>query len=234
MVCKTCSWRAEKFGVETNGKFVLGSTNYQLSSVKDHATTGPHAAATSSEEESDAKEAGMSVPPRKLVLKTPTDSAIFRSLQKMNDKDRETVTKLHDIAFYVALHNLPFTQFEQLINLEKLHNVPFSGAYENETACRNFILDTSDYLFEENMKKKLELVNFISILCDGSTDKSITEQEAIFVVFLDPVTNFPSLKFFEVAAPEKSQDAQGLHDAFIDLQTAWYGVDCEEVGVPCF
>ena len=53
-------------------------------------------------EESDAKEAGMSVPPRKLVLKTPTDSAIFRSLQKMNDKDRETVTKLHDIAFYVA------------------------------------------------------------------------------------------------------------------------------------
>ena len=215
MVCKTCSWRAEKFGVETNGKFVLGSTNYQLSSVKDHATTGPHAAATSSKEESDAKEAGMSVPPRKLVLKTPTDSAIFRSLQKMNDKDRETVTKLHDIAFYVALHNLQFTQCEQLINLEKLHNVPFSGAYENETACRNFILDTSDYLFEENTKKKLDLVNFISILCDGSTDKSITEQEAIFVVFLDPVTNFPSLKFFEVAAPEKSQDAQGLHDAIL-------------------
>ena len=133
----------------------------------------------------------------------------------MNDKDRETVTKLHDIAFYVALHGLPFTQFEHQIKLEKLHNVPFSGAYENETACRNFILDTSDYLFEENMKKKLELVNFISILCDGSTDKSITEQEAIFVVFLDPVANLPSFKFFEVAAPENSQDAQGLHDAIL-------------------
>ena len=77
MVCKTCSWRAEKFGVETTGKFVLSSTNYP---VKDHATTGPHAAAKSSKEVSDAKEAGMSVPPHKLILKTPSDSAIFRSL----------------------------------------------------------------------------------------------------------------------------------------------------------
>ena len=80
MVCKTCSWRAEKFDVQTTGKFVLGSKNYQLSSVKDHATTDPHAAAKSSKEVSDAKEAGMSVPPHKLILKTPSDSAIFRSL----------------------------------------------------------------------------------------------------------------------------------------------------------
>ena len=215
MVCKTCCWRAEKFGIDTNGKFVVGSTNYQLSAVKDHGTTGPHSAATKSKEEADAKEAGLSVPPRTLVLRTPSESAISMSLQKMNDKDRETVTKLHDIAFYVAVHGLPFTQFEHLIKLEKLHNVPFSGAYENETACRNFILDTSDYLFAENMKKKLELVNFISILCDGSTDKSITEQEAIYVVFLDPVTNLPTLKFFEVAEPEKTQNAEGLHDAIL-------------------
>ena len=34
-----------------------------------------------------------------------------------------------------------------------------------------------EYLFEETVKKKLELVNFITVLCDGSTDNSVTEQE---------------------------------------------------------
>ena len=131
MICKTCCWRAEKFGIETGGKFVVGSTNYQLSAVKDHGLTGPHAAATKSKAESDAKKAGSSVPPRKVVLKTPSNSAIAMSLQRMNDKDREIVTKLHDIAFYVAVHGLPFTQFEHQVKLEKLHNVPFSGAYQS-------------------------------------------------------------------------------------------------------
>ena len=36
-------------------------------------------------------------------------------------------------------------------------------------------------LFEENVKKKLYLVNFIAILCDGSTDNSVIEHEALYV-----------------------------------------------------
>lgn len=215
MVCKVCTWRAETAGVGTGGKFVDGSTNYQRSAVKDHSTSGPHNAAVKAKEHADAVKSGVSLPPRKVVLQTPSDSAIAKSLQQMNDKERETVTKLNEIAYYIALHGLPFTMFEHQINLEKLHNVSYTGAYENRNACKNFIIDISDYLFEENMKKKLELVNFISILCDGSTDKSITEQEVIFVIFVDPETNLPVMKFFEVAAPENSQDAVGLKDSII-------------------
>ena len=78
----------------------------------------------------------------------------------MSEKNRETLSKHHDISFHIALQRLPFTAFQNQVALEK-------RAYENENACKNFIFGISEYLFEENVKKKLHLVNFIGILCDG-------------------------------------------------------------------
>ena len=66
----------------------------------------------------------------------------------------------------------------------------------------------------------MELVNFIAVLCDGSINKSITEHEVIYVIYVDPKTNLPVMKFFKIAAPdapelERSQDAPGLKEAII-------------------
>ena len=51
--------------------------------------------------------------------------------------------------------------------------------------------------FEENIKSNLALVNFLALLRDGSTDRSITEQEVVYVIFTDPETHLPVLKFFQ-------------------------------------
>ena len=59
--------------------------------------------------------------------------------------------------------------------IEKLHRVNFTGSYENKIPCKTFIFGISEYLFEDTVKKKLELVNFIAVLCDGSTDNSVTK-----------------------------------------------------------
>ena len=40
-------------------------------------------------------------------------------------------------------------------------------------------------------------MNFIAILCDGTTDTSITEQEVVSGFFVDPDTIEPTLTFFE-------------------------------------
>ena len=58
-------------------------------------------------------------------------------------------------------------------------------------------------------------VRIISILCDGSTGKSVTEQEVLFVVFTDPGTRLRTMTFFEVVAPEEGQDAPSLKQAII-------------------
>ena len=106
----------------------------------------------------------------------------------MNEKDRDTVEKLHKISFNIALQGLTLTGLRSQVKIEKLHGVNFTGSYENETACKTFIFGISEYLFKETVKKKLELVNFIAVLCDGSTDNSVTEQEVLCVIFVDPET----------------------------------------------
>ena len=111
------------------------------------------------------------------------------------------------------LQRLPFTSFQNQFVLEELHGVKFTGAYENENACKNLIFGISKYLFEENIKKKLHLVNFIAILCDGSTDNSAIEQEVLYVIFTDPETFKSTMKFLEVVAPADSQDALDLKKA---------------------
>ena len=50
------------------------------------------------------------------------------------------------------------------------------------------------------------MVNFLPVLCNGSIDKSVSEQEIVFVAFADPETRKPSFVFFEAIAPSKSQD----------------------------
>ena len=61
----------------------------------------------------------------------------------------------------------------------------------------------------------MELVNFIAVLHYRSTNKSITKQEVIYEIYVDLKTNLPVIKFFEIAAPEHSQDAPGLKKAII-------------------
>ena len=163
MLFKLCSRRAEQNGtVNTiNSKFVQGSKNYQLSSIRDHDASKSHAAAKTAKEDFDAHKTGLSVPPRNTIKYRQVGSAIAKSMQQMSDKDWETVTIIHDIANYIALYGLPFTQFEYHIQLEKLHNVSYTGAYENETACKNFILDISDCFFQQDITKKMELVNLL-------------------------------------------------------------------------
>ena len=78
------------------------------------------------------------------------------------------------------------------------------------------IIDIAEYFSQKDVKKKIEMVNFIAVLCDGSTDKSITKQKVIYIIYMDLDTNMPVMNFFETAAPENSQDAPGLKEAPMD------------------
>ena len=105
------------------------------------------------------------LPPRKIQHRPPTsESPIYLGIQQISEKDREALSKLHNISFHIALQRLPFTAFQNQVALEKLHGVKFTGAYENEYTCKNFIIGISKYLFEEKIKKKLHLVKITFII----------------------------------------------------------------------
>ena len=192
--------------------FLNGSTNFLLSSIKDYDSSACHQ--RGKKQHSEAVAAGISLPPRRVEQHMPPNSAIAKVLQQMDEKDWDTVEKLHEISFNITLQGLPFTALRSQVEIEELHGVNFMGSYENETACKTFIFGISEcFFFEETVKKKLKLVNFITVLCDGSTGNSVTEQEVLYVIFVDPETFKPTIEFLEVVMPSDSQDAPGLKDA---------------------
>ena len=77
----------------------------------------------------------------------------------MESKDRSGLKKLAENAHFIALNGRSFTDFKNDIELENIHEVK---SYQNGTACQDSISSIATYLFEEELRKKLCKVNFIS------------------------------------------------------------------------
>ena len=69
-----------------------------------------------------------SLPPRKAVQHAPSDSTIVQGIQLTGDLERDTVNKLHEIAYYIALKGQPFLNFKEQLEIEQMHGVKYSGA----------------------------------------------------------------------------------------------------------
>ena len=123
-----------------------------------------------------AKESG-----EKLIRIIPENVPIAKSLNNMGNLTPEqfkSMEKLFHVSYLIGIKGRPYSDFTDLLELEKLHDVKFmpSGKYENESACRTFLRHCSQAIFDKDVKSKLSRANFISVLCDGSTDISVIEK----------------------------------------------------------
>ena len=197
-----------------NPIFVNSSTNFHKSAVKDHANTMMHSEAVKLDKIEKAKEVG-----EKYVTKlTPTGPTkigeSFKKSRSMTDAQKECFEKLFHVAYSVAKRGRPYTDFMDIIELEKLHNVKFfrGGSYKNESTCRDFVNSCANLIFNEEVKGKLLQSNFISILCDGSTDWLVIEKECIYVQFVEPSSMKINVAFLSLQ-DLPSQDASGIYEA---------------------
>ena len=165
-----------------NLTFINGSTNFKMSSLSDDATTDGHTHAVREQENEKAVAGGLTVTSRKVFQETPTYSAIGVVFKRMGKTKKTALKKLFNIVYHIAVKGRQFTDFKDHIQLEKIHGVSFqAGSYENESSCRDFIKAISEFFFQKDIYEKLLRVNFIAILCDGTTDTSITEQEVVYI-----------------------------------------------------
>ena len=121
--------------------------------MRDHSKSESHQRAIQEKEHDKALKVGISITPQKFVHNVPSDSAISMGLEQAGEKEKQTVEKLHEMAFYLALKGHPFINFQEQIKLEMLHGVKSTTAYDNESACRYFTFCISEYFYEENVKK---------------------------------------------------------------------------------
>ena len=105
--------------------------------------------------------AGISLPPRQVQQHMPPNSPIAKGLQGMDEKDQDTVEKLHEISFNIALQGPPFTTLRSQVENEKLHRVNLKGSYENEAHMEPIKTSLMHlfYFYKQLSKKYRELKN---------------------------------------------------------------------------
>nr|XP_054763515.1 zinc finger protein 862-like [Lytechinus pictus] len=131
---------------------------------------------------------------------------IVEHIQKMDSEQEARVTKLFDIAYHIAKHELPFAYFPSLAGLEKRHGVDLGNTYINSKQAANF----TSYLaavIRRNLVSEIKSSRYISVLVDGSTDKSTRELEVMYIKYMMQDTGIPRMKFFGICDLEQANAA---------------------------
>ena len=154
LTCDVCvKWKSK---VSASNAFITGSKKLKSSAVNEHAKSKLHKHALQLEEEEQARAENRRA--RVVQEKPPSDSGILQAINNMARLSEDEKCALFDIAYLIAFKARPYSDFTELIELEKLHGVEFlqSCAYENDIACKLFIPYASKSLYEKELKNKIK------------------------------------------------------------------------------
>lgn len=73
----------------------------------------------------------------------------MKHLAKMDDETFKRICRLFDWAYTIAHSELPFTNFETFISVEKKHGVKLGSTHANDKACQKFIDETGETMADD-------------------------------------------------------------------------------------
>jgi len=184
--------------------YIDGSTNFRLTNVVDHANSDIHKIALSHYHKHQGQ------------LPSTTGDRNNQNQPRLDfsltPQQLEDLKKKFDIGYFVVKEELPLSKYEKLIALEKRQGVSHGTVYCNRTAATEFMSFQANELLTK-LTKDVVQSKFYSIMFDSTTDSSITEQEAVFVLYFDPNPAEPMVKVkmgFLSIENLRSSDAQGV------------------------
>ena len=132
------------------------------------------------------------------------------SLRKLQEKDKASLEVKFNIAYYLAKHERPFTDYPHLITLEKKNHLKNIGnSYVTNRACAVFT-DYIGMVTKESFAEDFANTRYYSVLSDGSTDSAVIEQEVVYVLYLSK-DGVPIVKYLSIESAENG-DTDGLKD----------------------
>ena len=160
--------------------WVKGTTSVKLDSLKKHIQGRAHQHA---KQLFDQKTLG-----DEFATQIVKESPIGRGLKKMAEIDRNVMLTRFNTAYYLAISERPYSDAEDIITLNEMNGMIRSSKFRNERAMATLTDSIADDL-KENLIAELKKIRYFSLLTDGSTDKGITEQEALYLLFISSEGN---------------------------------------------
>ena len=206
MWCDVCREFFSRTKGGPSNTFVEGSDYFRLDAVKDHNKSKCH------------KDC-MTIKQHKM---NPQATPLAKIKLKLDQEQVKKYQMLFNTAFTVAKHNMSFREFEVICKLQAKNNLNIGENYQNAPACAQFIEAIAD-VQRQDATGAICRSRFISVMADGSTDRSVAEQEVVFIRYMHngiPVNRFIALVELE------SGNADGVIQA-IDEALNLVGVDKE-------
>ncbi len=119
----------------------------------------------------------------KAVKESPRTTPLNVAISRLTHQQNETMMKLFRTAYCIAKQHFSIRSFPTLLSLQEQNGLNLGRAYRNRMAASSFILSISGVM-QAGITDCLNSVEFFSLLLDGSTDISTTEQEIVYVRFL--------------------------------------------------
>jgi len=209
MFCIHCR-KFPKTAQSSNGipnPFSVGTNNYRKDPINSHESSRAHldCIARSAREEKQNMVINIPTTPIKSFSTTP----LGRAIQKMKESDLVRFRLLFNTAYVLAKNGKPLSDMDMLCQLQEKNGVDIGVNYRNNQRARDFVKAISDSI-KNQACLELKQSNFISILADGSTDTTISEQELVYARYVnkDGEIKTQLLNIEEVA----SSDSVGVYN----------------------
>ena len=104
------------------------------------------------------------------------------ALLSLNKAVVDKLEKIFRTAHALAKHNRPFADMTWISKLDRKKGLNIGETYTNDKSCRDIV-----HAIAETERQKIiahaEDAKFISVMSDGSSDVSVTENEIIYIHF---------------------------------------------------
>ena len=137
------------------------------------------------------------------------DTPIGQSLLKLDESQRKRLESLFNTAYGVVKAGKPFSDYELICEIQVKNGLDLGENYRNINGCKNLAASIAQTLVDKPVQE-LKNINFLCILSDGSTDVSVTEQEIVYIHYVE--RSVPVTKIISIEALDKT-DTQGIFNA---------------------
>ena len=158
----------DRFRKYANGPFVAGgSGNLRHDSLSTHDTSEGHRYAE-----------------QYLAAKAcpPGQTEAEKSIQALNKVTFDKLSTLFQSVHAVAKKSRPLSDFVWQCELDEKKGLDLGSTYKNSHSAKEFLVAIAE-VERDVIESKLAQANFITLMSDGSTDISVSENEIVYVHF---------------------------------------------------
>ena len=128
-------------------------------------------------------------------------------LNNVSQEEKNRLCMLINTAHSTAKEDVAMKKFPKLCDLQEKNGLKLGENYRNDKSCREFV-DAIAETSRDDICNDVKSAKFLCVLADGTTDRAVIEQEAVYVRYVDNDGEIQTKMADCVAL--KSGDAKGV------------------------